>query len=110
MLLTICARGEKTFSFFDDEIKNYLLDETKNTPLRNVTLLAGLAVNTSPAPDFMFGNRKLRWGDSPLFLSNSLLMNIDYATGKLYLRDKVEENNLKSAHYLMFSGLIAFRF
>ena len=80
----------KDVSFFDDEIKNYLLDETKNTPLRNVTLLAGLAVNTSPAPDFMFGNRKLRWGDSPLFLSNSLLMNIDYATGKLYLRDKVE--------------------
>lgn len=44
----------KDVSFFDDEIKNYLLDETKNTPLRNVTLLAGLAVNTSPAPDFMF--------------------------------------------------------
>lgn len=85
----------KDVSFFDDEIKNYLLDETKNTPLRNVTLLAGLAVNTSPAPDFMFGNRKLRWGDSPLFLSNSLLMNIDYATGKLYLRDKVEREQFK---------------
>ena len=77
------------------------MDETKNTPLRNVTLLAGLAVNTSPAPDFMFGNRKLRWGDSPLFLSNSLLMNIDYATGKLYLRDKVEREQFKKVRIIL---------
>ena len=45
-----------------------LLHEENNVPLKNITLLAGLAVNTSPASDFMFGNRELRWGDSPLFI------------------------------------------
>lgn len=85
----------KDVSFFDDVVKTYLLNEAEKTPLRNVTLLAGLAVNTSPAPDYIFGNRKLRWGDSPLFLSNSLLRYIDYETGKLYLRDKAEKQEFK---------------
>lgn len=85
----------KDVSFFDDEVKNYLLNETENTPLRNVTLLAGLAVNTSPALDYVFGNRKLRWGDSPYFLSNSLLMYTDYETGMLYLRDKAEKQEFQ---------------
>ena len=42
--------------FFDDGVKAFLLNEERNTPMRNITLLAGLAVNTSPAPDYMFGN------------------------------------------------------
>ena len=57
---------KKDVSFFDDEVKEFLLNEEKSSPLGNITILAGLAVNTSPAPDYMFGNMKLRWGDSPL--------------------------------------------
>lgn len=53
---------KKDVSFFDDEVKDFLLNGEINRPMRNITLLAGLAVNTSPAPDFMFGNMKLRWG------------------------------------------------
>ena len=52
----------KDVSFFDDEVKEFLLNEEKSSPLGNITILAGLAVNTSPAPDYMFGNMKLRWG------------------------------------------------
>ena len=68
---------KKDVSFFDDEVKEFLLNEEKSSPLGNITILAGLAVNTSPAPDYMFGNMKLRWGDSPLLLANSIVTNID---------------------------------
>jgi len=80
----------KNIDFFDNDIKNYILNENQSTPLRNITILAGLAVNVSPAPDFIFGNKKLRWSDSPVFLSNSIVMNIDYDTGKIIMRDKME--------------------
>ena len=69
--------------------------EENNTPLRNVIILAGLAVNTSPMPDFTFGNMKIRWSDSPLFLSNSIVMNLDYDTGKITMRDKMEQEDFK---------------
>ena len=79
-----------TVSFFDDEVKEFLLNEEKSSPLGNITILAGLAVNTSPAPDYMFGNMKLRWGDSPLLLANSIVTNIDYNTGHITLREERE--------------------
>lgn len=81
---------KKDISFFDDEVKEFLLNEEKSSPLGNTTILAGLAVNTSPAPDYMFGNMKLRWGDSPLLLANSIVTNIDYNTGHITLREKRE--------------------
>ena len=87
---------KKDVSFFDDEVKDFLLNEERNTPMRNITLLAGLAVNTSPAPDFMFGNMKLRWGDSPLLLSNSIVANIDYNTGYISLRDENEKQEFEN--------------
>ncbi|MFR6462404.1 MAG: hypothetical protein ACLUP6_08000 [Anaerostipes hadrus] len=62
------ARKKDVFLFLMMS-ESLLLNEERNTPMRNITLLAGLAVNTSPAPDYMFGNMKLRWGDSPLLLS-----------------------------------------
>lgn len=77
---------KKDVSFFDDEVKDFLLNKERNTPMRNVTLLAGLAVNTSPAPDFLFGNLKLRWGDSPLLLADSIVENFDYNIGNIKLR------------------------
>lgn len=87
---------KKDVSFFDDGVKAFLLNEERNTPMRNITLLAGLAVNTSPAPDYMFGNMKLRWGDSPLLLSNSIVANIDYNTGHISLRDENEKQEFEN--------------
>ena len=84
---------KKNTDFFDDDIKNYILSESQSTPLRNITILAGLAVNVSPMPDFTFGNKKLRWSDSPVFLSNSIVMNIEYDTGKIIMRDKMEQES-----------------
>ena len=80
----------KDVSFFDDEVKEFLLNEEKSSPLGNITILAGLAVNTSPASDYMFGNMKLRWGDSPLLLANSIVTNIDYNTEHITLREERE--------------------
>ena len=52
---------KKNIDFFDDNIKNYILSESQSTPLRNITILAGLAVNVSPMPDFTLGNMRQRW-------------------------------------------------
>lgn len=86
----------KDTSFFSEEIIGFLLDKNKNEPLRNVTVLAGLAVNTSPIPDYIFGNMKFRWSDSLVFCENSLVMNIDYDTGKITLRENLEIQRFKS--------------
>lgn len=86
----------KDTSFFSEEIIGFLLDKNKNEPLRNVTVLAGLAVNTSPIHDYIFGNMKLRWSDSLVFCENSLVMNIDYDTGKITLRENLEIQRFKS--------------
>lgn len=80
-------------SFFDEEILHYLLNESDNTPKENVTVLCGLAVNVSPAPDAMFGNLKLRWAKDPILYSNSAVQNIDYSTGKVTLNKSVLPEN-----------------
>ena len=82
-------------SFFDRNVIDWLLNEGDSNPKSNITLMAGLAVNTSPAPDFVFGNNKLRWGKSPLLLSNSIVMNLDYETGKITVRDHFEPESFK---------------
>jgi hypothetical protein len=87
------SRKEDT-SFFDNNVIDFLLRETRKIPLKNVTVLAGLAVNTSPAPDFMFGNLKIRWGRSPKMLSNSFIEGVDPVTGQIYLRQKVDVQRL----------------
>ena len=87
---------KKDTSFFSEEIIGFLLNENETESLRNVTVLAGLAVNTSPMPDYVFGNMKLRWSDSPMFCSNSIAMNVDYDTGKITLRDKMEVQDFKN--------------
>ena len=75
-------------TFYDSEVLSFLMSEGETAPLRNVTVLAGLAVNTSPAPDFIFGNNKIRWGKNPAFLSNSIIQNLDYETGQITHRSE----------------------
>lgn len=81
---------KKDISFFSSDIVNFLLNQNETESLRNVSIMAGLAVNTSPIPDPVFGNMKLRWSSSPFFCSNSLVVNCDPATGKLTFRDNME--------------------
>lgn len=76
-------------SFFSENVLNFLMNEDVVEPLRNITVLAGLAVNTSPVPDYMFGNNKIRWGKNPILLSNSIVLNVDYETGEIRLRDEM---------------------
>ena len=78
---------------YDGAKEMLLVDDVDNKG--NITLMAGLAVNTSPAPDFVFGNNKLRWGKSPLLLSNSIVMNLDYETGKITVRDHFEPESFR---------------
>lgn len=74
--------------FFSRKIVDFLMNEDLGKPLKNVTILAGLAVNTSPIPDQVFGDRKIRWSKNPAFLSNSIVEHLDYETGKIKLREK----------------------
>ncbi|MEL7601827.1 MAG: hypothetical protein AAGU77_01600 [Bacillota bacterium] len=82
-------------SFFTDEILTFLMNKDIVNPLRTVTVLAGLAVNTSPAPDYIFGNNKIRWSQNPVFLSNSIIENIDYETGEIRHRSENPRQEFK---------------
>lgn len=77
-------------SYFDDDIIRFLLNQDDAAPKKRITILAGLAVNTSPVPDYMFGNLKLRWSKSPMLLANSIIINIDYETGQIFRREHLE--------------------
>lgn len=92
-------------SFFDKDIRHFLLDASNNLPLENLTILCGLAVNVSPVPEEIFGNLRLRWCKDPIFFSNSTVRHIDYATGQVYLN---ENNEIQNFDGLRFS--YAFRF
>lgn len=92
-------------SFFDAEMLHYLMNEDDNTSKPYVSILGGLAVNVSPAPDFMFGNLKIRWCKNPMFIENSTVRNIDYVTGQVTLNEEVGKQKFKD---LCFS--YAFRF
>ena len=85
----------KYTSFFSEEIIGFLLNETETEALKNVTILAGLAVNTSPVPDYYMGNMKLRRSSSPMFCSNSIVVNVNRYTGHITLRDKNEVQKFK---------------
>ena len=86
---------KKDIAFFDEEIKEYLMDENNSKSLKNVTILAGLAVNVSHISNYIFGNCKLIWGDSPLFLENSVIMYIDVETGKIIFSKHPQQLQLK---------------
>ncbi len=82
-------------SFFDEEIRSYLMCESDNIPKANITVLCGLAVNVSPAPDAMFGNLKLRWCKNPFFYSNSTIRHINYGTGEIILNDDIKKEDFQ---------------
>jgi hypothetical protein len=86
-------------SFFTRNILDFLMNEDIVEPLRNVTILSGLAVNTSPAPDYMFGNNKIRWGKNPAFLSNSIIEHLNYKTGEIRLRSENPRQEFKKMSF-----------
>jgi len=92
-------------SFFDKEILHYLMDVCDEIPKENITVLCGLAVNVSPAPDAIFGNLKLRWCKNPLLYSNSTIRHINYETGAIILNEDVETEDFPD---LKFSYLFRF--
>ena len=92
-------------SFFKQNILDFLMNENIVEPLRNVTVLAGIAVNTSPVPDYMFGNNKIRWGKNPVFLSNSIIQHLDYDTGEIRIRN---ENPHQEFKHMRFSYVFRF--
>ena len=96
---------KENIDFFDDDILRFLMNETETSPLKNVVVLAGLAVNNSPAPDFMFGNQKLQWCQSPIFLSNSIVENINYESGQIRLR---EPREVETFEFLTLSYIFRF--
>lgn len=85
--------------FFDNEIINYLLDESDNQPKDNVTVLCGLAVNVSPVPDAFFGNMKLRWCKNPFFYANSSIRYVDYETGEINLEEQIKEEKFTDLNF-----------
>lgn len=86
---------KKDFSFFTRDVIDFLLNEEESTPKAYVSVLAGLAVNTSPVPDFVFGNNKIRWSDTPFLCENSIVENIDYETGAVRLREDIHPQKLE---------------
>ena len=88
--------------FFSRKIVDFLMNEDLGKPLKNVTILAGLAVNTSPIPDQVFGDRKIRWSKNPAFLSNSIVEHLDYETGQIKLREKNHVSRLRGLVYHMY--------
>ena len=82
-------------SYFDEELLQYLMNESNRVPKEYISVLAGLAVNVSPAPDFMFGNLKLRWCKNPVFYENSTIRHINYETGQVFLNDECKVQTFK---------------
>ena len=95
-------------SFFNEEIKQFLMNSDDTIPKENITILCGIAVNVSPVPDAMFGNLKLRWGKNPFFYSNSTIRNINYETGQIILNENIERENfpdLKISYVFRFNSV-----
>lgn len=95
-------------AFFDEEMLHFLLNEKDNSPKTNITVLCGIAVNVSPVPEAMFGNLKLRWCKDPILYSNSIVRNIDYETGQVYINDDVPKesfSDLRISYLFRFNSV-----
>ena len=95
-------------SFFDEEILYYRMNESDSNPKENVSILCGLAINVSPLPDIITGNRKLCWCKDPFFCSNSTIKYIDYKTGQIFINENVQEQefpDLKLSYLFRFNSV-----
>lgn len=98
---------KENVDFYDAEILSYLVSQEDNVHKRNVMILGGIAVNTSPVPDYMFGNQKIQWLRNPLLFANSIVMNLNYETGEITLREpfEIEEfDNLEFSYVFRFNS------
>ena len=77
-------------SYFTKDVMEFILEEEKTILDKKVTILSGLAINTAVMPEFFMGNKKLQWIEKPVFISDSLIERIDYITGRVINRKKVE--------------------
>lgn len=96
---------KENIDFYDEDILSYLMSEKEDKPKRNIILLGGLAVNTSPVPDYIFGNQKLMWLGNPILFANSIVMNLNYGTGEIVLREPFEIEKFED---LIFSYVFRF--
>ncbi len=95
-------------SFFDEEIRHYLMNVEDNIPKENVTVLCGIASNVSPVHDIVFGNQKLMWCKNPLLYSNSTIRNINYETGENFINEEIEFEefpDLKLSYVFRFNSV-----
>lgn len=86
-------------SYFDKEVLSFLTNELNDKPKEYITVLCGLAVNTSPMPDFMTGNLKIRWAKNPFFYSNSTIRHFDRSTGKVTINDEVQKEEFPDLEF-----------
>jgi hypothetical protein len=96
---------KKNISYFDEEVKSFLLNKENTLIPKNISIYGGIAVNTSAYPSFMFGNKKLLWICNPVFLENSLIRYYDTETGQVIPRENLENWDIKG---LQFSYLFKF--
>lgn len=93
---------KKNVDFFSDKIKNFLLNKESENPLENVSILGGLAINTSPMPLWMSGNKKIQWGESPFFVSD-YMGHMDYFSGEVTFKQNKENfTTIKLAYIFRF--------
>ncbi|MEJ8555328.1 hypothetical protein [Tepidibacter sp. Z1-5] len=101
-------------SIFDKESINFLLDKSQKKLNKCISIFGGLCVNTSPVPEFVFGNKKIQWSKNPTFLENSIILNYNYDTGQVMLRDNLKQMEIKglklSYFYKFNSGLFVILF
>ena len=91
---------KENIDFYDEDILSYLMSEKEDKPKRNIILLGGLAVNTSPVPDYIFGNQKLMWLGNPILFANSIVMNLNYGTGEIVLREPFEIEKFEDLNFI----------
>lgn len=93
------------YSYYDEELISYLTDNDNDIAKKYVTIMCGLAVNTSPMPNFFRGNKKLEWIKDPVFFDNSTIQYIDYQTGQIHLNENVKNERFEN---LVFSYVFRF--
>lgn len=88
---------KKDNSFFDSEIRKYILNQDDNHPKENVIVLAGFGENTTPVPDMIFGNQKLVLVNDPILWQDTIVEFTDYQNWTYKMRDNPERYYIPGA-------------